>query len=180
MIRSAVLSDDGLYRYELRRAWGDGPVVTWVMLNPSTADAQSDDPTIRRLLSFSDSWGFGEFLVVNLFAYRSPKPVALRTIVDPVGPGNERAIEAAIAKAELVICAWGASIDSRALRGRPKPNVTALTAALWKPTACLGRTGAGRPVHPLYVSADTEPVPYGSGSKEFLLPRARASFEVQQ
>jgi hypothetical protein len=175
MVRSARISVDGLYRYELRRTWDDGPDVAWCMLNPSTANAESDDPTIRRLLAFSHGWGFGGLIVVNLFAWRASKPEALRSVVDPVGPENQDSIEAAIAEAELVVCAWGAGVDSKALRGRPKPNVTAMTAALRKPTACLGRTEQGRPVHPLYVASDVRPVLYEPGpAKPVVLPRDQA------
>lgn len=63
---SAVLSDDGQYRYQLERTWGFGDAVTFVMLNPSTADARKDDPTIRRCLSYARSWGYDGIRVVNL------------------------------------------------------------------------------------------------------------------
>lgn len=172
MIRSAIISPDGLYRYELRRGWGDGPEVCWAMLNPSTADAENDDPTLRKVVMFSDSWGFGSLVVVNLFAARSSKPKYLQEVADPVGPENAQAVEDAICGSEIVVCAWGAGVDLPALRGRRGTDITAIAARLCVPTGCLGRTERGRPVHPLYISYDRPLVPYGPGRLEDLqLPK---------
>ncbi len=85
----AVLSADGVYRYRLWRTWdASKPTLAFLMLNPSTADATEDDPTIRRCLGFAKEWGYGSLVVVNLFALRSPNPDALRENDDPVGPEN--------------------------------------------------------------------------------------------
>ncbi len=93
MTGSAVLSECARYRYRLDRAWerddhGLG-TVTWVMLNPSTADADVDDPTIRRCIGFSKAWGYNALTVVNLFAWRATSPRDLCAVEDPVGPDNE-------------------------------------------------------------------------------------------
>ena len=79
MHKSAILSDCGAYRYELRRTWDDQlPVLLWIGLNPSTADHLHDDPTNRRIADFSRRWGYGGYVLANLFAYRSPDPKALK------------------------------------------------------------------------------------------------------
>ena len=81
----------GVYRYSLWREWdARAPAVAFVMLNPSTADAGKDDPTIRRCASFARSWGYGSLEVVNLFAYRASEPKRLRQTPDPIGPANDR------------------------------------------------------------------------------------------
>ena len=88
--KSAILSDCGAYRYELRRTWDDRlPVLLWIGLNPSTADHIQDDPTNRRIAGFSRRWGYGGYVLANLFAYRSPDPKALKQARDPIGPEND-------------------------------------------------------------------------------------------
>lgn len=156
--RSAVISDDGMYRYRLDRWWGDGPRVVWVMLNPSTADAEQDDPTVRRCIGFSRSWGYDGLTVVNLYPFRATDPAVLEMWLD--GNGGEELAEntamiiVAAHQAPLVVAAWGATRGADgagALRGlRP-----------WIPQwHHLGLTGGGFPRHPLYVRGDTLPIPF--------------------
>ncbi|TME62616.1 MAG: DUF1643 domain-containing protein [Chloroflexi bacterium] len=141
-MRGATFSADRRYRYRLWRRWdGARPVVAFVMLNPSTADARRDDPTIRRCIGFAKSWGFGGVEVVNLFAYRATDPGELRRVADPVGVDNDRHIRRAIARADLVVLAWGARAGSRRLLNLPQAR-------------CLGLTRAGQPRHPLYLRRD--------------------------
>ena len=93
--RGAELSGCGRYRYKLWRIWDpDLPPILFVMLNPSTADANSDDRTIRRCVAFAKRDGFGRLLVGNLFAYRTPYPRVLRKAEEPVGDGNDVALVA--------------------------------------------------------------------------------------
>ena len=94
--RGAVLSPCGTWRYELPREWGNGNRLVVVMLNPSTADAEKDDPTIRRVIGFAKSHGFGNLLVLNIFALRSTDPDGLRVAQDPVGPDNDAHIHEAL------------------------------------------------------------------------------------
>ena len=112
--RWAVLSDDGRYRYTHGRRRAPGPLMGFVMLNPSTADAYADDPTIRRCVGFARREGLAGIEVVNLFAYRTPKPAALtaagRGGVDIVGPDNDTEIRRLAADrfgVPLVVAAWG-------------------------------------------------------------------------
>src|SRR5262249_44998661 len=85
--RSAVISACGRYRYYLCRklAGGGGRVATFIMLNPSTADAERDDSTIRKCVGFGRRWGCGQLHVVNLFGLRATQPTELRTVGNPVG-----------------------------------------------------------------------------------------------
>jgi hypothetical protein len=148
VIAGATFSRDRRYRYRLWRRWDrTRPLVAFVMLNPSTADARHDDPTIRRCLGFARRWGYGGIEVVNLFAYRATNPTALRKVRDPVGRGNARHIQSALARAALVVLAWGADTQS-------SRHVSVVRAH------CLGLTRAGQPRHPLYLRRDVRPVPY--------------------
>lgn len=155
-ITTAVI--DGPYRYRLSRSWGDGAQAVWVMHNPSTADANVDDPTIRRVRGFTKRLGCDGFVVVNLYAWRSTDPKALRSAwADPVGPDNDRHITEAVAGAPIVLAAWGtlqAWQRTRMLRLLQGPLHRT-------PLHHLGqRTRAGFPRHPLYLPADAPVVPW--------------------
>lgn len=90
MQRSAIISECQRYRYVLERKWQpELPGVLFVALNPSTADGQHDDPTVRRCVGFARSWGFGKIVIANLFALRSSHPSVLLIDVDPIGPEND-------------------------------------------------------------------------------------------
>lgn len=149
------------YRYILRRSWYGSPLqCTWIMLNPSTADDVMDDPTIRRCMAFSKSWGYGNMLVVNLFALRATDPKALREDSDPVGSENDAAIAEAVLGSAAVICAWGSHAYA-ARRANAVLEVLRHTkgSAAARPL-CLGTTKDGSPRHPLYVKAGTPLVSY--------------------
>lgn len=138
---------DGRYRYLLWRRWAEADSLLFVMLNPSTADAERDDPTIRRCIGFARAWGFGGVEVVNLFAWRATLPRQLAAAKDPVGRHNDAAILEAVARSRAVIAAWGVH---GALRGRDAQVARLLAATRLR---CLGVTRDGAPRHPLYVAA---------------------------
>ena len=146
---TARFSADGRHRFSLTRVWRPGPRVAWIMLNPSTASDTEDDPTLRRCTDFARRWGFGSLEVVNLFSLATPSPAALRAAESPVSAKNDIAVAAAIARAGLVVAAWGAA--HRGLLGRAE----AVRARLPVGTRCLGLTQGGDPRHPLYLPADT-------------------------
>ena len=154
---AAWFSDDRRYRYLLTRWWSDAPeAMTWIMLNPSTADASADDPTIRRCIRFARREGCGSIRVVNLFALRATHPRELSLPGrDPVGPDNDR-ILAEHAQAHLVVAAWGAG---GALNGRAREVGSRLTTAGVR-LMCFGVTRDGHPRHPLYVRSDAPLVPW--------------------
>ena len=151
--RDAVISDCGRYRYLLRRSWDHAkPRLLWVMLNPSTADAEVDDATIRSCTRLCRSWGYGSFEVVNLFGYRATDPAELAKAADPVGPRNDIVAEAAIERCDVAVCAWGAHPMART---RARDMASLIRSA--RPAAyCLGTTKAGAPKHPLYIKTGTD------------------------
>lgn len=144
----AVFDDTGRYRYRLGRRWSPGARVAFVMLNPNAADATRDDPTIRRCVGFARRWGYGAVDVVNLFGLRARDPRALARAGDPIGPDNDRHLRAAVGRADLVVCAWGAAAIARS---RSVELAALLTAS---DPRCLGLTRAGAPRHPLYLRRD--------------------------
>ena len=169
----ASFDPGGRYRYLLWRSWDPSrPRVAFIMLNPSTADAMRDDPTIRRCLGFARSWGFGSLEVANLFAYRATHPSLLSAVADPVGPENDRYLLGVGQRGQLVVAAWG---NVGSLMNRAQTVSGLLTCLLY----CLGTTTRGQPRHPLYLrrhaipglwqgtdcapfSARSEPSPCGS------------------
>ncbi|MEO1129171.1 MAG: DUF1643 domain-containing protein [Planctomycetota bacterium] len=152
---AATFDSTRVYRYSLLRVWNDdAPRCCFVALNPSTADAQSNDPTVRRCIGYAQDWGYGSLEVVNIFSLRSTDPAVLRTHPDPVGPGNDRAIRRAASRAALVVAAWG----SHGTIGDRDARVLRLLRAVCTPMA-LALTAAGQPRHPLYLRADLRPAP---------------------
>jgi hypothetical protein len=149
MKREAVIDETGVYRYLLSRRWAYGNAVTWIMLNPSTADAAIDDPTIRRCIGFSKKWGYSGLYVVNLYAYRSTKPEALKSAIDPIGPEHGLHFGTALYRSAFNIAAWGACKHARIDHVLPYLSNYVIH--------CLGVTADGSPRHPLYVKGDVEP-----------------------
>ncbi len=156
---------DRTYRYTLTRTWGDGQPVVWIMLNPSTADCFTDDPTIRRVRNFTQRLApdAGGLVVVNLYALRATDPNELWTHPDPVGPAGDYYLGSRARQGDLVIAAWGTHgaghKRSPETLGRGA-NVAAELKAAGVQLHCLGTTKDGHPKHPLYVKGDTPLVPY--------------------
>ncbi|MDX1418627.1 MAG: DUF1643 domain-containing protein [Rubricoccaceae bacterium] len=144
----AEFSRCGRYRYLLTRTWDPARErVVFIGLNPSTADATRDDPTIRRIVGFARRWGAGGVDVLNLFAYRATDPRAMKAAADPVGPENDRYLAAYAGCAAVTVAAWGVH---GAHRGRAEA-----VAAWLGDLRCLGTTRAGHPRHPLYLRRNT-------------------------
>jgi len=153
----AIIDDTESYRYSLWRVWDDTlPRVTFIMLNPSTADSSEDDPTLRRCIKFAMNWGYGSLEVVNLFAYRSTNPKMLLSANDPIGKENNQYIVNALTRSEKVILAWG---TKGILFDRDK-EVINLIRQNCTPLFALELTKDGHPRHPLYVKANKIPKLY--------------------
>jgi len=158
---SATFSVDKRYRYKLERTWAaQGERIVWIMLNPSTADASMDDPTIRRCVSFSQSFGAASLVVVNLFAFRATEPKELlKRPHDALGAHNEEVLQETLPGAARVVAAWGAL--SNKLWQLSLPSREAIR-KLSIPLHCLGRAKSGAPRHPLYVRGNSPLVPWNS------------------
>lgn len=140
---------DGPLRYLLTRQWSeDGRWIVWCLLNPSTADAEKNDPTLHRMMAFSRGWGFCGLRVVNLFAHMSPSPDELLRCAEPVGRDNDEWIATALRDASLVVVGWG---DAKAVRKWPKrvDHVLGFIHKTGSQPMHLGLTKSGAPKHPL-------------------------------
>jgi hypothetical protein len=169
MIRAAAISRCGQYRWWLKREWDNNPAILWVMLNPARADHERDDPTIRRVIHFSKSWGFGSATVVNLYPFRSTIPAECRgwTVSNPKivrqrMRENDRAIVEAARQAGAIVAAWGAVAWARERAARLADE---LSRADLRSLQCLGITLDGSPLHPMArgrmrVPDDRRPIPW--------------------
>ena len=148
METGAQISDCGKYRYALWRIWDtELPLLLFVGLNPSTANASEDDPTVRRCIGFAKQWKMGGILIGNLFAFRSTDPGNLMTVSDPIGSDNDSALVDLRNRAQIAVAIWGSngtimnrSTSVRRLLGRLK---------------CLAVNKDGEPRHVLYIPYET-------------------------
>ena len=157
---SAIFDPSHRYRYCLTRSWSstapNDHQVTFIMLNPSQANAERDDPTIRACSQFAQRWGYHQLNIVNLFAYRTPHPSNLQQTSDPIGPDNDHYLLQATESANKVILAWG---NWGTLFKRDQTIVKLLHPHQHK-LHCLMRNNSGQPRHPLYVKRTTQPKPW--------------------
>jgi hypothetical protein len=141
------------FRYSLERSWcgGQGQIL-FIGLNPSTADHEWDDPTIRRCVRFARDWGFNSMAIVNLFAFRSTDPALLKLLPDPIGPRNDYWIKRYHSAAQLSVACWG---NEGSLRQRAS-SVSAALGELY----CIKHNDSRQPAHPLYLGAERRPIPW--------------------
>lgn len=139
----AQFSTDGKFRYWLSRVWNSRPTVTFICLNPSTADGKADDPTITTCIAYAKRWGRGGLFVVNLFAFRDTNQKKIWDEKDPIGPENDNWLVFWASKSPLVIAAWG----NDGWRFGRSDIVCGLLPSLH----CLKVNKSGEPHHPLYL-----------------------------
>lgn len=140
------------WRYALWRQWdwqGYANQVMFIGLNPSTADETEDDPTIRRCIRFAKDWGYGGLIMMNAFAFRATDPNVMKAAADPVGPGNDEALAYRRTQAGMIVAAWGVHC--------PPEREKRIRQVIGNAVHCLGKTKDGKPRHPLYLRADTQP-----------------------
>lgn len=151
MIRSAVFSEDRRYRYVLVRDWSAHlPRVAFVALNPSTADEEKDDPTLRRCIRFARDWGFGSLAMLNLFAFRATDPFVMQQQEDPVGPENDGWIVKCAGECQAVVFCWG-------VRGTYLGRSAEVLSLGLKNAYAFKMTANGQPWHPLMLRSDEVP-----------------------
>lgn len=144
----------GVYRYFLTREWDEAKErCVFVMLNPSTADAERDDQTIRKCVKYAQKWGYGSLKVVNLFAYRATNKREIRKVSDPIGEENDHHLLDAAKESKMIICAWGNDGDYLQRSLKVKQSLKDAGHNLY----CLRISKKGEPYHPLYQSSDIQP-----------------------
>lgn len=170
MNRGAVISPCGTYRYSLVRSWDDTrSALVFLMLNPSIADGNVDDPTIRKCMGFAKRLGYGGIVVLNLFAYRATKPADLFAAGETVaiGPENDRVIRAFCDPWRPIVCAWGSNAKMGSPRVREVLHLLRVDRYV-DDMGCSIRALAinkdGTPAHPLYLSYEV------AGTLRRLLP----------
>jgi hypothetical protein len=164
--RLALVSPCGKFRYRLGRKWDIDSVarhlIHFVMLNPSTADADIDDPTIRKCMGFADRLGFNEIRVTNLYAYRATDPKDLARNGWQIGPDNDHWLSDVACDSHLthgdepVVLAWGANARGH-LRAK---QVVQMMQSLGAHLFTLHTLGDGTPAHPLMLPYSCRLTPY--------------------
>jgi len=151
-----LYSSNMMFRYAFGRWWGNTHLATtaiWVLLNPATGDTEKRHrPTLERCISRSRAAGHTGLVIVNLFAFRDTNPRNLRTATDAVGPANDEVLRVITKAGAQTIAAWGGHGRLGGRSGRVGP--------LLDSPMCLGTTQRGEPRHPLYVTGDTQLVPW--------------------
>ena len=172
---SATFDVSRRYRYQLTRSLENDNQqsghVTFIMLNPSTANAEEDDPTIQACSQFTKKWGYNHLIVVNLFAYRTPQPLDLKHVTHPIGSENNRYLLTAAESATKVILAWG---NWGSLLDRDQTVITLLKPYEHK-LYYLIRNHSGQPRHPLYVKRTTRLKLWGDSNRSTKQPKSALS-----
>lgn len=156
---SAVFSTDRRYRWQLTRIRSLVRLVrAWILLNPSTADETTDDPTVFRCQQRDISDGFDGTVILNIFAFRSTDPRQLYELEDPVGYANDTYIRrvAQHPRVAEIVCGWG---NHGQLRSRGPTVLTLLRGERPLDIRCLGLTKSNHPKHPLYLPYSLQPMP---------------------
>ena len=150
------------YRYSLTHIWDAAkPLILFGMMNPSGADIHYGDTTVLRTAGFAERWGYGGQIIVNACAYRARNPAELLRVIDPIGPDNRAAIEAAACRAKVLVVAHGQLPKLLKHTGQMMFSALARTG---KPLLAFGFGADGRtPLHPLArgknaITRDSKPI----------------------
>jgi hypothetical protein len=159
-VKGAVISACGLYRYVLTRIWAPGPLLLYLLVNPSKADAEDDDPSVKSMMRIARALGYAGVIVVNLFAWRSPDVRELLIAADPIGPENDAHITREIARAAMVICGWGAKTAKLGTLVDTRAAAVLDRVCAQREVYALRLTDNGSPEHPLFLPSTVKPLLY--------------------
>lgn len=158
---SAIISACGRYRYRLEReVQQEGKVFAFFGINPSTADADLDDATVRKWRGFAMRNGCSRFIVGNAFSYRATDvrqlDIANRNHIKVQGDKHWEHLHAIINDADVLVPCWG---DSKKVDRNLRPLIGGLLGIIamsGKPVLHFGLTAGGDPKHPLMLGYDTK------------------------
>lgn len=172
IIGTAIFDPTERYRYTLTRELDplNPQSLLAVCLNPSTATAQENDPTVRRLMGYAHAWGFGRLTVCNVFSFRGTDPKSLYQVADPIGPANDSHIHDEALRHDLVLCGWGNhGCEVKSAHGdftSRGSNVRQLLEAAGVQPMVFGLSGKLQPLHPLYLANDMPAIPWDSRARD--------------
>ena len=155
----AVFSDDRKCRFMLWRHINPvGREVVFIMLNPSSAGAHHDDPTVKKCMKYAWQWGYGRLKVLNVYPHVSTDP---RRLDRSLGRSQNllqfdqlRQTSLVTTDADRIVCAWGK-------HAKPDDTQEILRRIGQHPSVwALRKNRDGSPQHPLYIPAAVEPVRY--------------------
>lgn len=158
--KTAHFSPCRRWRYTLWRVWSEEPYANFICLNPSTADEETDDRTVKKCMTLARNWGYGGICITNIFAWRDTDPRKMKLVDNPVGDNNDLWIHliATSPKCGIVIAAWSGhaghlnrSTDVKKVLIRVKLHYL--------------KKGDGEPWHPLYLPNNTKPIEWSEGNR---------------
>lgn len=150
-MKGAIFSEDRLYRYALWRHWDERPKLMVIGLNPSTANEEVNDPTIKKVIKIADFNGFGGVYMLNLFGIVSKDPSILKSHHDPIAKQQEY-LDYYSQLCSKIVFAWGNFKEARERSVEVEqafPNSYALH---------INKNGS--PKHPLYCKDNSQLIPF--------------------
>lgn len=154
----AIFSSCGNYRYRLWRIWDKTkPIVGFVCLNPSTANSDANDPTVRRIKGFTNKWRYGGFILINLYSLISTNPKALISTMFPLGPLHRKHVQYACWRCDYIVCAWGTFPEAQKM---VNTTINTLKHYGHDRLYAIKLSKDNIPMHPLYLKYTEKPIVY--------------------
>eukprot|EP01084_Bolivina_argentea_P270830 460612_1 len=149
--RGAIFSQDSQYRYALHRIWDDSKKkVMFIGFNPSTADGQIDDATVKKLIKYCKLWDYGGLYICNLFAFVAKNPLDIDECEHPIGSSNDYYLQKYSVKSDKIIVMWGR--QGAFYNNRIQNVLKIFTMRIY----CFKLTKNKQPYQPLYLPLNTQ------------------------
>lgn len=150
------------YRYILGTR-GRHPLIC-IGINPSTAEPDALDNTLKSVERIAHANGFDSFLMFNVYAQRATSPDDMEKVCNPLlHRENMEAFRYVLSISEhpAIWAAWGAIIEKREYLPECVRDMLLLGEAFGAQWYCAGAiTKKGHPHHPLYLKKDAPLRPF--------------------